>query len=91
MVYYNLKFINELMAAVIEEDMKQKLKESLSTVKYGLILDSVKLRLEQNYYVIENDTFIAMHQKLFKYVTKSKINHKSQRKVTIPLIQQSKS
>lgn len=70
MVYYNMKFINELIASVIEEDKKDLLKQNLNFVKYGYVLDGIKAKLEQNYFNLDNTTFISMHQKIFKYATK---------------------
>lgn len=45
MVYYNMKFINELIASVIEDDKKDLLKQNLNFVKYGYILDGIKAKL----------------------------------------------
>lgn len=72
MAFYNMKFINELIASVIEEDKKELLKQSLNFAKYGYVLDGIKAKLSQNYFNLDSTTFISMHQKIFKYATKDR-------------------
>ena len=65
-----MKFINELIASVVEEDQRELLKQNLTFVKYSFVLDGIKAKLEQNFFNLDNTTFISMHQKIFKYATK---------------------
>ncbi len=42
----------------------------MARVKFGYVLDGIKAKMEQNYFNLDNTTFISMHQKIFKYATK---------------------
>ncbi len=48
------------------------LRQNLAYVKYNYILDGIKSKFEQNFFNLDNATFISMHQKIFKYATKDK-------------------
>ncbi len=48
------------------------LRQNLAFVKYNYILDGIKSKFEQNFFNLDNATFISMHQKIFKYATKDK-------------------
>ncbi len=45
MAFYNMKFLNELIASIIEEDHREQLKQNLTFVKYGYVLDGIKGKL----------------------------------------------
>ena len=45
MVFYNLKFVNELIAAVIDEDQKASFQSALIDVKYELVIEDIKSKL----------------------------------------------
>ena len=45
MVYYHLKFINEILVATVNEKQKESLKDEMMNVKYGVIVENIKAKL----------------------------------------------
>lgn len=38
MVYYHLKFINELLGATVDEEEREALREEMINVKYSIVI-----------------------------------------------------
>ena len=74
MVYYHLKFINEILVATVNEKQKESLKDEMMNVKYGIIVENIKARLEDGFYKLESCTFTHVHQQIFRFATKGRSN-----------------
>ena len=73
MIFYILKFVNEVMGATVSEKDRIILREEMANTKYSFIIEQVKLRLEEGFYKLENSTFINVSQQIYKYASKGKI------------------
>lgn len=56
----------------MEESDRVLLREEINKSKYGLVIESIKAKLEEGYYRIEGATFIYVSQQIFKYANKGK-------------------
>ena len=72
MVYYNLKFINELLVATVDESERETLREEMINVKYSIIIENIKGRLEEGFYKIDVCSFASVYTQINKYATKGK-------------------
>ena len=77
MIFYILKFVNEVMGATVSEKDRIILREEMANTKYSFIIEQVKLRLEEGFYKLENSTFINVSQQIYKYASKGKIQYKN--------------
>lgn len=67
MVFYLLRFINELLASFISEDQMRQLKKELKQNRYEIILESVKNRIAGKWYKLEYCTFEYVQRRIFEY------------------------
>jgi hypothetical protein len=45
MVFYILKFMNEVIAGTVEENDRSMLKAELNETKYSFVIEAIKMRL----------------------------------------------
>lgn len=67
MVYYILRFMNELLASFVEDDKLLKFKRELRQNRYEIILDTIKSRIEDRWYRPEYCTFEYVQRRIFEY------------------------
>jgi len=65
MVYYLLRFMNELLASFVDNDKLLKFKRELRQNRYEIILETVKSRIEDRWYRLEYCTFEYVQRRIF--------------------------
>ena len=60
------------MGATVEEEDRSNLRDEMFKVKYSIVIENIKARLEEKFYKLENCTFTHVHQQIFKFATKGK-------------------
>jgi hypothetical protein len=72
MCFYNLRFINEMIISIVDENDKGVFEAELHLQRYELLIEDVKNKLQENYYKSESCTFQAVSQQIYKYATRTK-------------------
>lgn len=71
MCCYNLRFINEILISIVDDEEKARFEENLREIRYELLIEDIKSKLQENFYRIENCSFISVNQKIYKHATQT--------------------
>lgn len=55
----------------------------MRSIRYELLIEDIKNKLQENYFKIENSTFIHVSQAIYKYATKNKKDDAGQRQESL--------
>ena len=72
MCFYNLRFINEALISIVDDDERKEFEEELRNIRYELLIEDIKSKLQENFYKIDFCTFIYVSQSIYKHATKNK-------------------
>jgi hypothetical protein len=72
MCYYNMRFINELLISIVDDNEKAVFEQELHMQRYELLIEDVKTKLQENHFRIEHCTFQAVSQQIYKQATRGK-------------------
>ncbi len=72
MCYYNLNFINELFISIVDDEDKKEFETEMHNQQYEYLIEYIKNKLTENDFKIENCTFQAVSQQIYKHATTSK-------------------
>ena len=79
MCFYNLRFINEILISIIDEEEKNEFEDELRNIRYEWLIEDIKSKLEENHFKIEFCTFIHVSQAVYKYASTRKKNTRERR------------
>ena len=72
MVLHILRFINEFVGSLIDDEKVMRLKHELRRNRYEMVLVTIRNRIEQKWYQMDYCTFEYMHMRLFEYKSSNK-------------------
>ena len=55
----------------------------MRSIRYEWLIEDIKNKLQENYFKIENSTFIHVSQAIYKYATKQKMDSQGQRQESL--------
>lgn len=70
MCCYNMRFINEVLISLVDDTEKNEFDNELAKIRYEVLIEDIKSKLQENYFRLENCTFIAVSQAIYKYATR---------------------
>lgn len=71
MCCYSLRFINEALISIVDDQEKEEFETELASIRYELLIEDIKNKLQENYFKIDNCTFIHVSQAIYKHATKN--------------------
>lgn len=56
----------------MDDDERNEFEQELRNIRYELLIEEIKSKLQENYYKLEYCTFIYVNQAIYKFASKSK-------------------
>jgi hypothetical protein len=52
MCCYNLRFINEALISIVDDEERMQFEQELRNIRYELLIEDIKSKLQENFYKI---------------------------------------